>query len=203
MNRALTDTVCPQAYTFAWIDSYSKTNMDRQYICLNLLPSGVYTNTDAIIGNQLECTIPDAHIVAGGYRILAEQLDCCNILVHASWAGITPMNNVERKQILEETNVCYAVGSINSLDVPARLEVDREAKALYFRLREREIAETVEYPEVEEIFLDLDDQGQILGIEILDPGRIDIKSVLAELAKRYNIVDLSPLLSKSLMELVA
>ena len=83
------------------------------------------------------------------------------------------------------------------------LEVDEEAKALYFRLREGEIAETVEYPEVEEIFLDLDDQGQVLGIEILDPGSVDMQSVFAELCKRYNIVDLSPLLSKSLEELVA
>ena len=83
------------------------------------------------------------------------------------------------------------------------IEVDEEAKALYFQLREGQIAETVEYPEVEEIFLDLDDQGQVLGIEILDPGRIDIKSLFAELCKRYNIADLSPLLSKSLVELVA
>ena len=83
------------------------------------------------------------------------------------------------------------------------LEVDEEAKALYFRLREGEIAETVEYPEVEEIFLDLDDQGQVLGIEVLDPGSIDMQSMFAELSKRYNIADLSPLLSKSLVELVA
>lgn len=83
------------------------------------------------------------------------------------------------------------------------LEVDEEAKALYFRLREGEIAETVEYPKVEEIFLDLDEQGQVLGIEVLDPGSINIQSVFAELSKRYNIVDLSSLLSKSLVELVA
>ena len=83
------------------------------------------------------------------------------------------------------------------------LEVDEEAKALYFRLREGQIAKTVEYPEVEEVFVDLDDQGQVLGIGVLDPGAIDIKSVFAGLSKRYNIVDLSPLLSKSLVELVA
>ena len=83
------------------------------------------------------------------------------------------------------------------------IEVDKEAKALYFRLQEGEIAETVESPDGEEIFLDLNEQGQVLGIEVLDPGSIDIKSVFAELAKRYNIVDLSPLLNKSLVELVA
>ena len=83
------------------------------------------------------------------------------------------------------------------------LEIGEEPKALYFRLQEGEIAETVEYPEVEEIFLDMDEQGQVLGIEILDPGSIDMQSVFAELAKRYNIADLSPLLNKSLVELVA
>jgi uncharacterized protein YuzE len=83
------------------------------------------------------------------------------------------------------------------------LEIDEEVKVLYFRLREGEIAETVEYPEVEEIFLDLDEQGQVLGIEILDPGSIDMQSVFAELAKRYNIADLSSLVNKSLLELVA
>lgn len=83
------------------------------------------------------------------------------------------------------------------------LEVDEEAKALYFRLRKGEIAETVEYPEVEEIFLDMDEHGQVLGIEVLDPGSLDMQSVFAELSKRYNIADLSPLLSKSLVELVA
>ncbi len=82
------------------------------------------------------------------------------------------------------------------------LEVDEEAKALYFRLREGDIAETVEYPERQEVFLDLDEQGQVLGIEILDPGSIDVQDVFGQLAERYGIANLSYLLSKSLMELV-
>ena len=83
------------------------------------------------------------------------------------------------------------------------LEVDEEAKALYFRLREGNIAETIEYPEGQEVFLDLDERGQVLGIEVLDPGSIDIQSVFGELAKRYGVSDLSSLLNKSVMELVA
>jgi len=35
------------------------------------------------------------------------------------------------------------------------LEVDGEAKSLYFRLRDGNITETVEYPECQEVFLDL------------------------------------------------
>ncbi|HEX30097.1 TPA: DUF2283 domain-containing protein, partial [Candidatus Poribacteria bacterium] len=57
------------------------------------------------------------------------------------------------------------------------LEIDEEAKALYFRLREGEIAKTVEYTEEQEIFLDLDKQGRLLAIEILDPSSVDMKSV--------------------------
>ena len=83
------------------------------------------------------------------------------------------------------------------------LEVDEEAKALYFRLMDGDIADTVEYSECQEVFLDLDERGQVLAIEVLDPGSIDIQAVFGQLAERYGIVDLSSLLDKSLMELVA
>lgn len=83
------------------------------------------------------------------------------------------------------------------------LEIDEEAKALYFRLREGEIAETVEHPGQQEVFLDLDKQGRLLAIEILDPSSVDIKSVFKELSERYGIDDLSSLLGKSLIELAA
>ncbi len=38
------------------------------------------------------------------------------------------------------------------------IEIDGEARALYVRLQDGEIAETIEYPEQQEIFLDLDGQ---------------------------------------------
>jgi len=83
------------------------------------------------------------------------------------------------------------------------LEIDEEAKALYFRLREGEIAETVEYPEQQEIFLDFDEDGRVLAIEVLDPGGVDIQSIFKELAKRYGIEDLSSLINKPLITLAA
>jgi len=49
---------------------------------------------------------------------------------------------------------------------------------------------------------DLDEQGQVLGVEVLDPAGIDTQVVFGQLAERYNIPDLSSLLGKSLMELV-
>ena len=83
------------------------------------------------------------------------------------------------------------------------LEIDREAKALYFRLRQGDIAETIEYSEGQEIFLDLDERGQLLAIEVLDPGSIDIQSIFRELAELYSIDDLSSLINKSIIELAA
>jgi uncharacterized protein YuzE len=82
------------------------------------------------------------------------------------------------------------------------IEIDGEAKALYLRLQEGEIAETIEYPE-QEVFLDLDDQKQLLGIEILDPSSINIKSVFKAIAERFGIDDLSSLVDKSLVDLAA
>ena len=82
-------------------------------------------------------------------------------------------------------------------------EIDGEAKALYIRLREGDIAQTMEYAEEQEVFLDLDGQGQLLGIEVLDPAGIDIESVLRGLSERYGVDDLSSLVNKSLVELAA
>ena len=80
-------------------------------------------------------------------------------------------------------------------------EIDGEAKVLYIRLREGDVAETIEYPEEQEVFLDLDEQGQLLGIEVLDPAGIDIESIFRDLAERYGIDDLCSLVYKSLVEL--
>lgn len=83
------------------------------------------------------------------------------------------------------------------------IEIDNEAKALYIRLKEGKIVKTVEYTEIQEIFLDIDEKEQLLGIEILDPSGIDLASVLRDIAERYGIDDLSSLVNKSLIELAA
>lgn len=82
------------------------------------------------------------------------------------------------------------------------LEIDEEAKALYIRVREGDIIRTIEYPEQQEIFLDLDDKNQLLGIEVLDPSSIDMESVLRDLANLYDTEDFSPIIKKSLIKLV-
>ena len=83
------------------------------------------------------------------------------------------------------------------------IEIDDEAKALYIRLRDGKIAKTVKYPEIQEIFLDIDENEQLLGIEVLDPSGIDLALVLRNIAERYGIDDLSSLVNKSLVELAA
>ena len=70
------------------------------------------------------------------------------------------------------------------------IEFDSEAKALYIRLKECKVAETIEYPEAKEAFLDFDEQKQLIGIEILDPFNIDILSILSKLSTYYAISDL-------------
>jgi uncharacterized protein YuzE len=82
-------------------------------------------------------------------------------------------------------------------------EIDNEAKALYIRLQEGKIAQTIEYPKMQEVFLDLNEDNQLLGIEILDPSRIDLKTILKDLSNQYGIDDLSSLVNKSLIELAA
>jgi uncharacterized protein YuzE len=83
------------------------------------------------------------------------------------------------------------------------IEIDDEAKALYIRLKEGKIIKTIEYKEIQEIFLDIDENEQLLGIEILEPSGIDLASVLRDIAERYGIDDLSSLVNKSLIELAA
>jgi len=47
-----------------------------------------------------------------------------------------------------------------------RIEYDREVDALYIRLQQKYVARTVEIEE--ELNLDLDENGKLIGLEILD-----------------------------------
>jgi uncharacterized protein YuzE len=83
------------------------------------------------------------------------------------------------------------------------IEIDEDAKALYFRLKHGEIAETLEYPKAREVFLDLNEQGQLLGIEVLDPRNLDMRLVFKDIAETYEIPDFSSLIDKPIIELAA
>jgi len=47
-----------------------------------------------------------------------------------------------------------------------KLEYDREADAVYIYLQEKEVARTVEF--AEGVNIDIDEQGKLIGLEILD-----------------------------------
>jgi uncharacterized protein YuzE len=47
-----------------------------------------------------------------------------------------------------------------------KIEYDREVDALYIRLQEKYVARTIEIEE--ELNLDLDENGKLIGLEVLD-----------------------------------
>ena len=47
-----------------------------------------------------------------------------------------------------------------------RIEYDREGDALYIRIQEKEVAQSKEVSD--DVVLDLDEQGRIIGLEVLD-----------------------------------
>ncbi len=83
------------------------------------------------------------------------------------------------------------------------IEIDEDVKALYFRLKDGVIAQTLEYPKAREVFLDLNEQGQLLGIEVLEPRSLDMRLVFKDIAETYTIQDFSSLIDKPISELAA
>ncbi|MFZ0428699.1 MAG: DUF2283 domain-containing protein [Acidobacteriota bacterium] len=47
-----------------------------------------------------------------------------------------------------------------------RIEYDREVDALYIRIQEKEVAQSKEVSD--DVVLDLDERGRIIGLEVLD-----------------------------------
>jgi uncharacterized protein YuzE len=57
----------------------------------------------------------------------------------------------------------------------ASLEYDESCNALYIRIKRGKVAETE--PVSDNLILDLNKKGEIIGVEILGPTQIDIKKV--------------------------
>jgi len=79
------------------------------------------------------------------------------------------------------------------------IELDLGAGALYITLREGHIAKTVEF--AEEVFVDLDSNGKVLGIEMLNPGTISV--CLPKIASSYHIPALRHVRAKALEQVFA
>ncbi len=75
---------------------------------------------------------------------------------------------------------------------------DNLAEAIYINLRPGvRVAKTVEF--APETFVDLDSKGGLIGIEMLNPGRL----VLRRIAKRFHRPELSRIKTRKLQQAVA
>ncbi len=65
------------------------------------------------------------------------------------------------------------------------IRIDTEARAIYLEFRHDRVARTVEF--AQEAFIDLDNRGRLLGVELLNPGVLDVQ--LRKIARRYHVPD--------------
>jgi uncharacterized protein YuzE len=81
------------------------------------------------------------------------------------------------------------------------ITVDDEANALYVKLRDGKVSRTEEYP-IDEVFVDLDSSGQVVGVEILHPVNINVSTVCKEISSKYKTPDFSRFLVEPLINAV-
>lgn len=68
-----------------------------------------------------------------------------------------------------------------------KIEYDGYAKALYIRLQEKERSRTVEINE--NLNLDMDEKGNLIGIEILNPEDYPVEKILKPVVEEYTEKD--------------
>lgn len=68
-----------------------------------------------------------------------------------------------------------------------KIEYDHYAKALYIRLQEKEGGRVIEINE--NLNLDLDEKGNLIGIEILNPEDYPIEKILKPIVEEYTEKD--------------
>ena len=81
-----------------------------------------------------------------------------------------------------------------------QLTYEPDAKVMYIRLTDRDdykVAETIEA--AEEVLIDLDKKGHVLGVEILNPSRHTFQFI-KKLANKYKIPQLKRLQHPEKME---
>jgi uncharacterized protein YuzE len=64
-----------------------------------------------------------------------------------------------------------------------KIEYDRYAKALYIRLQEKERGRTIEINE--NLNIDLDDTGNLIGVEILNADDYPVEKILKPIVEEY------------------
>ncbi len=68
-----------------------------------------------------------------------------------------------------------------------KIEYDRYAKALYIKLQDKKPDRTLEINE--KLNLDIDAQGNLIGIEILNPDEYPLKEILHPSVEEYTEED--------------
>lgn len=81
-------------------------------------------------------------------------------------------------------------------EIKFEIGYDPLVKAVYIKINEGRVAKTVEF--APETFVDLDQKGNLLGIEMLNPGRLTIKkkkhsSLLKKIANKWNAPEVTQL----------
>ena len=82
------------------------------------------------------------------------------------------------------------------LHVSIQTDPDGNVDAMYFKFRRGRVARTVEFSEW--TLIDLDKEGDIVGVEMLEPGMVTRKE-LERAAKKYREPSLATLNPKSLL----
>ena len=65
------------------------------------------------------------------------------------------------------------------------ISLDTEAQAFYLKLKDTKVVRTKEF--AEEVFLDFDYKGDLVGVEMLNPGTM----VLKKIARKFHSPELS------------
>jgi len=75
-----------------------------------------------------------------------------------------------------------------------KISFDTLAKAVYIELEKKKVARTKEF--APEVFLDFDYKGRLIGVELLNPGKLYLK----EIAERFHEPDLAKVRPKVIAE---
>lgn len=57
--------------------------------------------------------------------------------------------------------------------------------AVYFRLSQAKVAETIESEDTEDVLLDLDSKGNLVGIEMINPATVRIKKLVRSVRSSF------------------
>ena len=77
--------------------------------------------------------------------------------------------------------------------------------AVYFRLSNNPVSETLEHS-TPDVFLDVDASGALVGIDMINPSSVNLRTILAQIAKRFkskSLKDFSGTGASKVQDLVA